>query len=177
MSEGVIRWGILGTANIVRKNWLAILDSGNATVGAVASRDLERCQRLIAECQAQRPVNPAPSAYGSYEELLADASIAAVYVPLPTAVRKEWILKSARAGKHVLCEKPCALSLADLEEMTEACRRHGVLFMDGVMFSHSRRLSAVREILDDGTTVGAVRRIVCSFSVPIAEAQPGTTSA
>lgn len=79
-------------------------------------------------------------------------------------MRKEWVVRAAQAGKHVVCEKPCAASLADLAEMLEACRRNQVQFMDGVMFMHSRRLDRVRQALDDGQTVGAIRRIASAFS-------------
>lgn len=105
-----------------------------------------------------------PDAYGSYEELLASRNVDAVYIPLPTALRKQWVIRAAGAGKHVLSEKPCAVSAADLEEMLEACRRGGVQFMDGVMFDHSLRLPAMRKVLDDGTSVGAIRRITSAFA-------------
>jgi predicted dehydrogenase len=105
-----------------------------------------------------------PDAYGSYEELLAARNVDAVYIPLPTALRKEWVIRAARAGKHVLSEKPCAATAADLEEMLEACRKGGVQFMDGTMFSHSLRLSAMRKVLDDGASVGAIRRITSAFA-------------
>jgi predicted dehydrogenase len=164
MSKGKIRWGILGTANIARKNWKAIQLTGNSTVAAVASRDLERSRRFIADCQGQARVENEPQAFGSYEELLASHEIDAVYVPLPTGMRKEWVLRAAATGKHVLCEKPCAVSVADLREMIEACRKHRVQFMDGVMFMHSRRMPRLREILDDGQSVGKVRRITSAFS-------------
>jgi len=85
-----------------------------------------------------------PLAYGSYEELLDATDVDAIYIPIPTGVRKEWVIRAAQAGKHVLCEKPCAVTVADLEEMIDACRRHRVQFMDGVMFMHSRRLERVR---------------------------------
>src|SRR5438105_2549730 len=128
-----LRWGILGTAQIARKNWRAIHDSGNSTIVAVASRDLERSRRFIAECQAEVAFETVPEAYGSYEELLASQAVDAVYIPLPTGLRKEWVLRAAEAGKHIVCEKPCAVSVADLREMLDACRRHRVQFMDGVM--------------------------------------------
>jgi predicted dehydrogenase len=95
---------------------------------------------------------------------LASDEIEAVYIPLPTGLRKEWVLRAAAAGKHVLSEKPCAVSVADLREMIEACRKHRVQFMDGVMFMHSRRLPRLREILEDGRSVGQVRRITSAFS-------------
>jgi predicted dehydrogenase len=164
MSQRNIRWGILGTANIARKNWKAIQLSGNSTVTAVASRDLERSRKFIAECQAQAPMVSQPQAFGSYEELLASDKIDAVYIPLPTGLRKEWVLRAAAAGKHVLCEKPCAVSVADLREMIDRCRQHRVQFMDGVMFMHSSRLPQLRELLDDGQSVGEVKRITSAFS-------------
>jgi predicted dehydrogenase len=164
MSNKPIRWGILGTARIARKNWHAIYNTGDATVTAVASRDLARSRQFIADCQGARPMAAVPRAYGSYEELLAAGDVDAVYIPLPTALRKPWVIQAAKAGKHVLCEKPCAVTAADLEEMLEACRQGGVQFMDGVMFSHSLRLPAMRSVLDDGAGVGEIRRITSAFA-------------
>ncbi len=164
MTVDKLRWGILGTAQIARKNWKAIRNTGNGTVVAVASRDLERSRRFIAECQAGTPMETAPRPYGSYEELLASPEIEAVYIPLPTGIRKEWVLRAAAAGKHIVCEKPCATSVDDLREMIEACRRHRVQFLDGVMFLHSLRLGKLREVLDDNVSVGPVKRITSAFT-------------
>jgi len=164
MSKRNIRWGILGTANIARKNWKAIQLSGNSTVAAVASRDLARSRQFIAECQAQVPMASEAEAFGSYERLLESIKVDAVYIPLPTGLRKEWAIRAAAAGKHVLCEKPCAVSVADVREMIEACKKHGVQFMDGVMFNHSRRLQQLRDVLDDGKSIGNVKRITSAFS-------------
>lgn len=163
MSAPKIRWGILSTAEIARKNWKAISNSGNAIVAAVASRDPAKSRKFIAECQAEVPFDVVPRALGSYEELIASPDIDAIYIPLPTGLRKEWVLRAA-AGKHVLCEKPCAPNLGDLNEMIAACRKHAVQFMDGVMFMHSRRLDAMRQVLDDGSSVGNFRRIQSAFS-------------
>ncbi len=159
-----VRWGILGTANIARKNWKAIRLTGNATVTAVASRDSERSRRFIAECQADAPMAAVPQALGSYEALLGREDVDAVYIPLPTGLRKQWVLRAAAAGKHIVCEKPCAVNAADLEEMLAACRRQGVQFLDGVMFMHSQRLDTLRAVLEDGVSVGPVRRIACAFT-------------
>jgi predicted dehydrogenase len=109
------------------------------------------------------PFAQTPRALGSYEELIAADDLDAIYIPLPTALRKEWVIRAAEAGKHVLCEKPCAVTVADLREMIEACRRHRVQFMDGVMFMHTQRLQKMRAVLDDGKTVGKVRRISTAF--------------
>ena len=159
-----VRWGILGTAHIARKNWKAILNSGNSVVTAVASRSLERSRQFIAECQSAAPYESAPISLGSYEELLASPHVDAVYVPLPTGLRKEWVVRAAEARKHIVCEKPCARNAAELREMIEACARNRVQFMDGVMFMHSRRLGRIREVLDDGASVGQIRRIGVHFS-------------
>jgi predicted dehydrogenase len=164
MSEQLCRWGILGAASIARKNWKAIRNSGNATVAAVASRTPDRARQFIAECQSHAPFDPPPAACGRYEDLLARADVDAVYVPLPTGIRKNWVIRAAEAGKHVLCEKPCGVDAGEVREMLAACRANRVQFMDGVMFMHSARLSRLREVLDDGQSVGEIRRITAQFS-------------
>lgn len=164
MTTRTCRWGILGTAGIARKNWLAIRNAGNANLQAVASRDIKRAEAFIDECQGQVPFTPRPVAVGSYEELLASDSIDAVYIPVPTGLRKEWVIRAAEAGKHVLGEKPASVHADDVKEMLAACERNGVQYMDGVMFMHSRRLDSLREVLEDGTSVGQVRRITSHFS-------------
>jgi len=164
MLENKVRWGILGTANIARKNWKAIRNTGNATIVAVASRELERSRAFVAQCQAEAPMERAPRPLGTYEELLAMKDVDAVYIPLPTGIRKEWVIRAAAAGKHIVCEKPCANTVADLREMIAACRDHKVQFMDGVMFMHSRRLEQIRQVLEDQTRLGRLKRITSAFS-------------
>lgn len=164
MSSNHLRWGILGTADIARKNWLAIRNSGNGVVAGVASRDVGRAREFIQRCHEHEPMPDLPQVFGSYEALLASPSIEAVYMPLPTALRKEWVLRAAAAGKHVVCEKPCAANLPTLREMLEACRKYKVQFMDGVMFMHSRRLAAMRAALDDPKAIGSIRRITSAFT-------------
>lgn len=169
MPANPCRWGILGTAHIARKNWEAIRNASNATLVAVASRDRDRAARFVAECQADVPFPTAPIACGSYEELLQRTDIDAVYFPLPTGIRKQWILHAADAGKHVLCEKPCGVTSADVQDMLAACRRNQVQFMDGVMFMHSQRLALLRRTLDDRESVGPIRRIASQFSFKASE--------
>lgn len=164
MSQQQCRWGILGAANIARKNWRSIRNAGNACVTAVASRDRQRAAQFIDECQSDFAFPTVPHACRDYAMLLDRDDIDAVYVPLPTGLRKEWVIRAADAGKHVMCEKPCAVNAADLREMLAACRRNNVQFMDGVMFMHSRRLDALRAVLDDGESVGSIRRITSQFS-------------
>lgn len=156
------RWGILGAAFIARKNWQAIRDAGNATLVAVASRDLERARAFISECQASAPHPVMPEAMDSYEALLARADIDAVYVPLPTGLRKEWVIRAAAAGKHVLVEKPVGCDASEVAAIIAACEKHRVQFMDGVMFMHGRRLRRLREVVD--RDVGAIRHIASQFS-------------
>jgi predicted dehydrogenase len=163
MTTPTCRWGILGAAFIARKNWQAIRDAGNATLVAVASRDLARAQAFIEECQSSAPHAVLPEAMDSYEALLARPDIDAVYIPLPTGVRKEWILRAAQAGKHVLVEKPVGCSAADAAEIVAACEQHRVQFMDGVMFMHGRRLERLRHALDHDA--GRIRHIASQFSV------------
>ncbi len=164
-----LRFGILSAANIARKNWESIFNSGNATVAAVASRDAGRARRFIKELQAKASFAVTPSAVGGYEELLARPDVDAVYIPLPTGLRKEWVLRAAAAGKHVICEKPCGVSAADVREMTAACAKNRVQFMDGVMFMHHPRLTRIRRALDDGRSIGQVKRITSNFSFHLAE--------
>jgi predicted dehydrogenase len=164
MDKAKLRWGILGAANIARKNWKAIWNSGNGVVTAVASRELQHSREFIELCQSHAPFPAVPRALGSYDELISAPDIDAIYCPLPTAVRKPWLLRAARARKHIVCEKPCAPSLADLSEVLEVCRDNRVQFTDGVMFMHSLRLQRMREVLHDGQSVGRIRRITSAFT-------------
>mmetsp|Transcript_7990 Transcript_7990/g.17266 ORF Transcript_7990/g.17266 Transcript_7990/m.17266 type:complete len:367 (+) Transcript_7990:90-1190(+) len=161
---GTLRWGILSTANIGRKNWAAIRNSGNGILIAVASRDLARAQNFIDDCQQEVAFDDAPRAMGSYDELVAADDVDALYIPLPTGLRKEWVIKAAQAKKHVLCEKPCAKNAEDLQEMIKACAENKVQFMDGIMCMHSDRMAKIREALDDPECLGKITRISSGFS-------------
>ena len=156
------RWGILGAAFIAQKNWQAIRDAGNAMLVAVASRDLAKAQAFIDLCQASAPHAVVPEAMGSYDALLARPDIDAVYIPLPTGLRKEWVIKAAQAGKHVLAEKPVGCTADDVAEIIAECEKHRVQFMDGVMFMHGQRLQHLRGVVDN--EVGPVRHIATQFS-------------
>ncbi|MFO0921943.1 MAG: Gfo/Idh/MocA family oxidoreductase [Pirellulales bacterium] len=164
MSTPKCRWGILSTAGIAKKNWRAIRMSGNGVVRAVASRNLESANAFIDACQTEVPFEDRPQSVEGYQALLNRDDIDAVYIPLPTGLRKEWILAAARAGKHILAEKPAALTSEDLREILDECEKHQVQYMDGVMFMHSQRLPKLRQVLDDGRSVGNIRRIATQFS-------------
>ncbi len=154
----------MGTAGIARKNWQAILKSGNGQLVAVASRTEERAAQYIAENQSQVAHDPPPRPIGGYDEIIAADDIDAVYIPLPTGVRKDYAIAAAKAGKHVLCEKPCGVDADALREIIAACEVAGVQFMDGVMFMHSDRMPALRGELDGGEAVGEIKRIATQFS-------------
>ncbi len=166
MSESVCRWGFFGTSAIARKAWKAVRVSGNGRVAAVASRDVARAQTYIDQCAGEVPQVEPTVAVGSYESLLSRDDIDAVYIPLPTGMRKQWVVAAANAGKHVLCEKPAAIDVKDLREMIEACESNGVQFMDGVMFDHSARVQALETAIADDRAIGDVRRIQSHFSFP-----------
>ena len=114
------RWGILGTAGIARKNWQAIRDAGNATLVAVASREAAKSAAFVSECQAAVPQPAVPEALGSYEALIEHPGVDAIYFPLPTGIRKEWVLRAIAARKHVLVEKPVGCSTDDVIEIHAA---------------------------------------------------------
>ena len=164
MSESVCRWGFLSTAGIGRKNWKAIRLTGNGRVSAVASRSVAKAQSFIDQCSEEVSQKQPVDALGSYEELLLRDDVDAVYIPIPTGLRKEWVVAAARAGKHVLCEKPAGNNAADVQEMIDACQQAGVQFMDGVMFDHSKRLAAICETLAEEKEIGKLRRIQTHFS-------------
>jgi predicted dehydrogenase len=168
MAVTVCRWGILGAANIARKNWKAIRLAENATLTAVASREPARAKEWLDACQAECPFPAVPVACG-YDDLLKRPDVDAVYIPLPTGIRREWVVKAANAGKHVLCEKPCGPNASELREMLDACKAKNVQFMDGVMFMHGKRLPLLRSVIDDGETVGQLRRIASNFSFAAGE--------
>jgi len=163
MSERKCRWGILGTAVIAQKNWKAIRNSGNGIITAVASRDPNKGAEFIRSRQRECPFEAVPESCG-YDALIERSDVDAVYIPLPTGLRKDWVIRAADAGKHVMCEKPCAPSAADLREMIAACDRNNVQFMDGVMYMHSARMPAIRRVLDEGSAVGEIKRIYSQFS-------------
>ena len=134
--------GILGTSNIARKNILAIATSKNATSLIVGSRDEKRARDYAEETNVPQ--------HGSYNQVLAHPNVDSVYIPLPTTTHLEWVLKAAKSGKHVLCEKPVAVNTSELIEMLRACRQANVAFMDGVMFMHHNRLEQLRAAFDGG---------------------------
>src|SRR5436190_6163480 len=122
-----VQWGVLGAANIaVKKVIPAMQRSEWCEVTALASRDLGKAQRFALELGI-------PKVYGSYDELLADADIEAVYNPLPNHLHVPWSIKAAEAGKHVLCENPIALSVTEAKQLRDARDRTGVKIGEAFM--------------------------------------------
>ena len=139
-----LRWGILSTAHIARTKVIpGIQKADRCQVVAIGSRDLDQARRAAAQLGI-------PRAHGSYEALLADPEIDAVYIPLPNHLHAEWTIAAARAGKHVLCEKPLALSAAEAEHMVDACRAEGVRLMEAFMYRLHPSWVAVRELVASG---------------------------
>lgn len=134
-----VRWGILSTADIgMEKVTPAIQAAENCDVVAIASRSQENASAAAARLGI-------PTAYGSYEDLLADEDVDAVYIPLPNDMHAEWTMKAAAAGKHILCEKPLAMNAAQAEEMAAACEDAGVKLSEAFMYRlHPIWLEAVR---------------------------------
>mmetsp|Transcript_30200 Transcript_30200/g.56633 ORF Transcript_30200/g.56633 Transcript_30200/m.56633 type:complete len:349 (-) Transcript_30200:141-1187(-) len=158
----VIQWGILGCAGIARKFCASVNRADNASILAVASRSAGKAEGFIAEnC-------PGAQAYGSYEDLLADTGVQAVYIPVPTGLRTELALKAIAAKKHILVEKPLA-SAAEVKTMIDACREAGVQFMDNTMFVHNSRQEAMKKVLGDAEMFGNLKHVHSTFSIDCAD--------
>jgi xylose dehydrogenase (NAD/NADP) len=157
MDERRIRWGVISTANIGRAAVNpAIQASSNGELVAVASRTGARATAFAAEHGFSR-------AYGSYEALLDDETIDAVYIPLPNGLHREWTIRAAEAGKHVLCEKPLALDAAECEEMQAAADGAGVKLMEAFMYRFHPRTERVVEMLRSGA-IGEPRVVRSAFT-------------
>lgn len=152
-----IRWGVLGAARIAMKKVIPGMQaSGHARVVAIASRTHERAGRAAEELGIER-------AYGSYEALLADPDVDAVYIPLPNHLHVPWSIRAAEAGKHVLCEKPIALSAAEARELLAVRDRTGVVIGEAFMVRVHPQWLAVRELVRSGR-IGELRLVSGHFS-------------
>jgi len=146
----MIKWGVLGTAYIFERDTAeGMRQAENCELYAIAGRSLEKAEAFKEKYGFQK-------AYGSYEELLADPEVEAVYVPMPNTLHKEWTIKALNAKKHVLCEKPLAPTAEEAAEMFAAAKANGVWLMEAFAYQHSPFVAAVREELDKGT-IGDVR--------------------
>lgn len=152
----IVRWGIIGNARINRRLVPGLQLAPNAELIGVASRTAESAEQAAAKWGA-------PKAYASYEALLADPEIEAVYIPLPNNLHAEWAIKAAEAGKHALVEKPIALNVADVERITEAAERNNVLVMEAYVYIYHPQHTRVRQLIDNGT-IGEMRLFHASLA-------------
>ncbi|MFD1849735.1 Gfo/Idh/MocA family protein [Oceanobacillus bengalensis] len=158
-----VRWGVLSTAGIAQAQLIpAFQRANNAEVTAISSGSgIEKAATVAKKLSIEK-------SYGSYEQLLDDSDIDAVYIPLPNHLHKEWVMKAAEKGKHILCEKPAALNMEELLEMEQACAKHQVIFMEAFMYFFHAQHERVREIINSGE-IGDVKLIRAGFSFPLHE--------
>ncbi len=152
-----VTWGVLGVANIATKKVIpAMQGSALSPVRAIASRTLGRAEHAAADLGIDK-------AHGSYEDLLADPEIEAVYIPLPNHLHLEWVKAAAEAGKHVLCEKPLTMTSAEAREMIGVCESSGVLRMEAFMSRLPPLWKKVKDLVDGGV-IGDLRSVQVAFS-------------
>ncbi len=149
-----LRWGILGTGNIAGQ-FASHLRHHGLTIVAAASRDQTKAAAFCDTHRIER-------AHGSYDALLADPTVEAVYISLPNHLHAAWSIRCAQAGKHILCEKPVALDATELERVLEAVRKADVFFMEGFMYRFHPQWDLVHQLITEGR-VGEVRALHASF--------------
>ena len=153
---GKVNWGVLGTANIAR--WATIPGmqlADNCNLYAVAGRNADKAERYREEFGFEK-------AYGSYEELLADEAVQAVYVPLPNGLHKQWVEAALKAGKHVLCEKPLGLNEEDVAHMFKTAEENGVYLMEAYAYLHNPYMESLKNDVKSGI-IGEVDYIDTAF--------------
>jgi predicted dehydrogenase len=152
-----VQWGVLGTANIALKKVIPAMQAGTwSEVSAIASRDFNKARDAASRLGIAK-------AYGSYEELLADTEIEAIYNPLPNHLHVEWTIRAAEAGKHVLCEKPISMTVAEAVSLLEVRERTGRKIEEAFMVRSHPQWVAVLELIRGGK-IGTVRSVVGYFS-------------
>ena len=160
---GVTRWGIISTAHINRLLIPGAHASDKVELIAVASRDQSKAESYAREWDIER-------AYGSYEDLLEDPDVDAVYISLPNTMHCEWSIRAVEAGKHVLCEKPLSRHPADVEQAFDAAERAGRLLSEAFMYRHNPQTARVAELVRDGA-VGELRLVRSTFSYSLYDAE------
>ena len=157
------KWGIISTAHINRLVLAGARESDRVEVLAVASRDQARAEGYAREHGIER-------AYGSYEALLADSDLDAVYISLPNSLHVEWSIRALEAGKHVLCEKPLDRRPEEVERAFDAAERAGRFLMEAFMYRHNPQTARVKELVD-GDAIGQLRVVRSSFSFSLGDAE------
>jgi len=157
MSNQKVNWGVLGVAGIAVKKVIPAMQKGEwSEIGAISSRERNKAEKAAAQLGI-------PKAYGSYEEILADPGIEAIYNPLPNHLHVPWSTKAAEAGKHVLCEKPLSLTVREAKDLLRARDRCGVKIGEAFMVKTHPQWLRVRDLIGKGV-VGKLRSIVGAFS-------------
>lgn len=158
-----VNWGVLGTAGIAKGQTIpGMLKADNCNLYAIAGRKIEKANAFKDEFGFE-------VAYGSYEEMLADDKVQAVYIPLPNHVHLEWIEKAAKAGKHILCEKPMCMNVEETKRAFEVCKEQGVILMEAFAYQHSDAIKEIANQIKSGA-IGDVRLIEsCFFTGPPAD--------
>ena len=153
-----ILWGILSTANIGLKQVIPAMQMGTySEISAIASRDIDKARKAARDLDI-------PNAYGTYEELLADKNITAIYIPLPNHLHVEWTIKSLKAGKHVLCEKPVAINYKEAKYLLNEVRKYPHLkLMEAFMYRHHPQIQKTKELIDGGV-IGDLKNIHSVFT-------------
>lgn len=154
-----IKWGILGTANIAKNYAIPALQKAEScTLYAVAGRSKDKAEEF-------KQLFGFEKAYYSYDEMLEDDEVEAIYIPLPNQLHKEWVLKAAAKKKHILCEKPLSGTEADVTEMIQACDAAGVYFMEAFAYLHSPVVKSIKATLDSGI-IGRPTFLETTFLTP-----------
>ncbi|KAI8015731.1 putative oxidoreductase [Camellia lanceoleosa] len=154
MSENKpVRFGILGCAEIARKVSRAMRLAPNATIQAIGSRSIDKAKKYASE----NGFPDSAKVYGSYEAVLDDPEVDAVYLPLPTSLHLKWAVLAAEKKKHLLLEKPVALNVSELDKILEACESNGVQYMDATMWMHHPRTAKMKEFLSDPERFGKLK--------------------
>jgi xylose dehydrogenase (NAD/NADP) len=159
--SATVSWGFLSTANINDKLLAGAAGSDRVDVIAVASRDSARAEAYARERGIKR-------AYGSYEELLADPAVEAVYISLPNSLHVEWSIRALKVGKHVLCEKPLSRRAEDVERAFDVAEQSGRLLMEAFMYRHNPQTARLKELVDGGA-IGRLRLVRAAFSFPLTD--------
>jgi D-xylose 1-dehydrogenase (NADP+, D-xylono-1,5-lactone-forming) len=158
-----VKWGILSTADINRLVIPAARESEEVDLVAIASREQERADEYARRWEI-------PRAYGSYEALLADEEIEAVYISTPNTLHTEWSIRALEAGKHVLCEKPMSRRARDVEDSFDAAERTGRILMEAFMYRHNPQTKRLRQLVDEGA-IGELRLVRACFSYSLYDAR------
>lgn len=157
--RNTLNWGLVSTARINRRLIPAFRQASRSEIIGVGSRSEAKASEFAAEWDI-------PQVFTSYESLLASPEIDAVYIPLPNTLHKEWVIKAAEAGKHILCEKPLALTVSEVDEMLEAAKQNGVILQESFQYHFHPQLLKLKSVLTEGQ-IGPMSYVRARFSFPL----------